>query len=347
MNISQKINIETFFRSERNIPLIDVRSPAEFEHGHIPEAINLPLFDNDERAIIGTMYKQNGREEAIMKGVEVAGPKMTRFIQDVKKKASNNKIYIHCWRGGMRSETMAWVLNLAGIKCYILEGGYKAYRKYLKKELKKEAYFVIIGGMTGSGKTEILKRLELLGEQIIDLEALAHHKGSAFGGIGQKLQPTTEQFENNLLKVWKKQDLNRSIWLEDESKLIGKVQIPDEIFFRMRQNPVIEIKMDKTIRINRLIMEYAKLNPLTLETAVLKISKKLGGLNTKICIEAINKKDFRTAVSLVLNYYDKAYYKGLKSRNINSLYLVKFETDDALLNANTVLTAASKNGLLA
>ena len=343
---SEKISIESFFLNNNPIPLVDVRSPGEFEHAHIPGAINIPLFDNEERATVGTIYKNSGKDDAILKGLQIVGPKMVKLVQEVKKIAPDRKITIHCWRGGMRSESMAWLFETSGIKCSIIEDGYKAYRQYLKRELVKQASFIILGGMTGSGKTRILGNLKELGQQILDLESLAHHKGSAFGGIGQKSQPSTEQFENNLYDIWRDMDHRKTIWLEDESKSVGGVKIPDEIFLRMRQSPVIELQVKKKERVKALISEYAELNTDELKDAIGRIQKKLGSLNTKICLEAIDKKDFETAVDYALSYYDKAYSKGLGTRQSDTLFPVELKGMDTENNAGQVLLFARSKDLL-
>jgi len=141
MNLSEKVNIDSFILRDANIPIVDVRSPGEFEHAHIPGAYSIPLFTNDERAIVGTIYKNSGKEDAVMKGLEIVGPKMVNLVKEAKKVAFNNKIYIHCWRGGMRSESMAWLFETNGIKCSIIEDGYKAYRRFIKSEMENEPLF--------------------------------------------------------------------------------------------------------------------------------------------------------------------------------------------------------------
>ncbi len=346
MNLSEKVDIESFFLPQTNLPIVDVRSPGEFEHAHIPGAYNIPLFDNNERAIVGTIYKKSGKEDAVLRGLEIVGPKMVNLVKEAKKLTLDREIFIHCWRGGMRSESMAWLFETNGIKCSIIEGGYKAYRRYIKKEMAKPASFLILGGMTGSGKTRIINALKELGEQVIDLEQLAHHRGSAFGGIGQKTQPSTEQFENNLYEIWRDLGLNKTIWLEDESKSVGQVKIPDEIFLRMRESPVIQLLVEKQMRVQALISEYAELNAEELKSAILRIQKKLGGLHTKVSLDAIDNKNFAIPVEYALNYYDKAYMKGLGTRQEETLYPLELEGMEPLTNARKILAFACSKKLL-
>lgn len=337
MASTKTINIQSFFETRNNIPLIDVRSPSEFKKGHIPGAINLPLFDNEERAKVGTLYTQTGKLTAILKGLDIVGPKQTEMAKRAIKISKNKKLCIHCWRGGMRSESVAWLLTLVGLECEILEGGYRAYRRYIKSEFSKPWKFLVIGGMTGSGKTELIQNLAKKNEQVIDLEGLANHKGSAFGGIGKGNQPSTEQFENNLYEEFLDLEIGLEIWIEDESKSVGRVNIPDEIFLSMRKSTVIEIRMKKELRVQRLVKEYAGLNTKHLTEAILRIQKRLGGLNTKTSLKAIETGDFKKAIELVLMYYDKAYQKGLAFRETKSILPFQMTSEDFEENAELLL----------
>jgi tRNA 2-selenouridine synthase len=222
----QKINIEEFLALSKSHPVIDVRSPGEYNHAHIPGAHSLPLFTNEERAAVGTAYKQESREKAIKIGLDYFGPKMRKMVEEAeaiignKQQAINNNkqlaiskdsemsihtglpiancILIYCWRGGMRSGAVAWLLDAYGFKVYTLVGGYKKFRNRVLDVFKQKHHFNIIGGYTGSGKTELLNELGNLNEPVIDLESIAGHKGSAFGNIGLPKQPTQEMFENVL-----------------------------------------------------------------------------------------------------------------------------------------------------
>ena len=193
------IQIEQFLTLSVSHPVIDVRSPSEFSQGHVPGAINIPLFDDQERKIVGIRYKQVNKEAAMYAGLEFAGKKLVELAKEGEKKAGKNKtLLVHCWRGGMRSKSMVWLFETLGLTCYLLEGGYKSYRHYVHNEMALQLHVNVIGGRTGSGKTDILLFLEHAGEPVIDLEGFAHHKGSAFGARGESIQPTTEQFENEL-----------------------------------------------------------------------------------------------------------------------------------------------------
>jgi len=345
MQHAENISAEQFFRHRMQIPIIDVRSPGEFCHAHLPGAKNIALFDDKERTLVGTTYKKKGREAAIWQGLELAGPKLSNYIQQVQDMNLENEMYIHCWRGGMRSEAMAWLFQFSGFRCRLIQGGYKACRQFMKTFLKGPFHLIILGGMTGSGKTEILHALKELGEQVIDLESLAHHKGSAFGGIGQTSQPTTEQFENNLFDEWFKLDPGKPIWIEDESKSIGSVTIPDEVFLQMRSNPVVEIQMNRRMRINRLVDGYANLDPEKLQASVLRIQKRLGYQNTRESIEAIKNGNYEKAIDLILNYYDKWYHMGLNRRPAHSRHSVPAQNGTIKQHALQVLDTARHLGI--
>ena len=331
------INPEKFLSLSQSQAIIDVRSPSEFLQGHIPGAINIPLFDDEERKKVGTLYKQSGRQAAILTGLDFVGPKMSQFVKLVNKRVMGKDLLVHCWRGGMRSAGMAWLLKTADFNVSILEGGYKAYRKFIREKLGEEIKLIVLGGKTGSGKSEILDRLAGMGEQIIDLEKIAHHKGSAFGDLGQEKQPTNEQFENNLFDALKKLDLGKTIWVEDESRGIGFVGIPDLFYQQIRNSVVLFLDVPKPFRVKRLVKEYASFDPLRLENAIHRITKKLGGLNARLSIEALSRKDYATVADLLLIYYDKAYLKGLSFRDKNKVSELLVEDEDPEVVAKSVL----------
>ena len=185
----QRIHIDEFLKLAETHPVFDVRSPGEYNHAHIPGAKSLPLFTDEERKEVGTAYKQISREQAIKIGLDYFGPKMRKMVEEVEAVSQlvtrdSKLILIYCWRGGMRSGAVSWLLDTYGFKVCTLIGGYKKFRNYVLDTFKKPYHFNIIGGFTGSGKTELLKTLKERGEKVIDLEAIANHKGSAFGAIG-------------------------------------------------------------------------------------------------------------------------------------------------------------------
>ncbi len=299
--------------------IIDVRSEGEFAAGHIPGAVSLPLFDNDQRAQVGTLYKREGSESATLRGLEFAGAKMRSLVELAAELSPERKTVVHCWRGGQRSRAMAWLLDFAGFSVTRIEGGYKAYHALVHNVLESDQIpLMVLGGRTGSGKTELLSELGLAGEQVIDLEGMANHKGSAFGWIGEQAQPTTEQFENNLATKLAQLDWRRRIWLENESRGIGRVFMPKR-FFKLLQNcPLANVIVDDDQRVDRLVRMYAHC-PRELEESFRKITRKLGGQHLNTACQAIEQGDFATAARVALTYYDKTYGYGLENASASAV----------------------------
>jgi len=310
----KNIGIVEFLAEREHTPIIDVRSPAEFQKGHIPGAFNIPLFSDEERAIVGTKYVQESRYNSVIAGLDLVGPKLSGFVEAITKIAPEKKVLVYCWRGGMRSASMSWLFNLAGFNSKTLIGGYRSYRRFIKDTLVKPLKIIVLGGMTGSGKTDLLNQLAKLGQQVIDLEGLANHKGSAFGAIGQKPQPTSEYFENLLFEDLIYLNPNLPIWVEDESKGIGSVFIPDEFFRQMLNSPVIAIEIPFEVRVKKLTADYTQCDPELLIAAVNRISKRLGSDNTTKAVQKIKDGLFEEAVAISLKYYDKAYLFGLSGK---------------------------------
>jgi tRNA 2-selenouridine synthase len=338
----RKTDIEKFLLLAEEFPVVDVRSPKEFSLGHIPGAVNIYLFTDKERESVGIKFKKEGRIQAVIEGLNLTGPSMASKLKQALDIAGKSKILVHCWRGGMRSEVMAWLFSLGGIETEILEGGYKAYRHYILESLSERRKSILLGGMTGSGKTEILKYLKKSGEQVIDLEGIANHKGSAFGWLGQSEQPSTEHFVNILFDDWKRLNKQLPLWLEDESRNIGKIFLPESLYLNMQESPVIILLMDIELRLLRLIKEYSDFHPDSLKSSIMKISKRLGGDKTKEAINAVEKGDFASAIRIVLHYYDKAYMHSLERKNQDNIILVKTDTDDTEINAQKVLEASGQ-----
>lgn len=335
-----------FLRLAGTLKLADTRSPLEYNSGHIPGAVSLPLFSDDERASVGKTYKKSGRTEAVLEGLKLIGPKLSGLFSDGVSLAGGEPVLMYCWRGGMRSESVAWLLSTGGVKVMLLEGGYKAYRNFILEELAIRRKTIILGGLTGSGKTEILKVLGRKGEQTVDLEGLASHRGSAFGWLGQGRQPATEQFANNLYDSWAGLDYNRPIWLEDESRNIGTVFMPDPFWANMQQSPVIALISPAAVRLPRLVSEYSCFPPGQLIESVQKISKRLGGDRSGDAIKAIETGDFEKAVSITLDYYDRTYSHSLSRHSSAITYIVETGSDDPEYNASLVLGVAREKGLL-
>lgn len=313
-------------------PLIDVRTPAEFAAGHIPGAINIPLFSNEERAEVGTLYKQVGQREAMLRGLDIVGPKMSDFVRQASKLKFTDHLVVHCWRGGMRSSSFAWLMNTAGIPAVTVNGGYKSFRRYASSVINLDWKFKVITSCTGSGKTELLLKLREMGEQVLDLEGLADHKGSVFGGLGHAAQPTTEQFENDLYWSLKDFDINRTIWVEDESMCIGHVFIPHDFYQRMHFSPLVKFDITLNERVKRLVQEYSQFSKSELAHAISKIAKRLGGDNVNRALEELEKGNFEEVTRILLWYYDKAYNRSIEERR----KIIEFEKEYPYFKADEI-----------
>lgn len=360
-----RLLIEDFIAMAKQHPVFDVRSEGEYQHACFPTAHSLPLFNNEERKVVGTAYKQESKQKAIKLGLEYFGPKMVKMVEEVervvgggqltvdgKKKESKQReiadktVLVYCWRGGMRSAGVAWLLDLYGFKVYTLVGGYKSYRNWVLKQFEKEYPFKIIGGYTGSGKTEVLHALAQQGEMIIDLEGLACHRGSAFGNLGQPKQPKQEMFENllaNALVV--ASENNNTIWLEDESQRIGEVNIPISIFKYMRTCRVYFLDIPFEERLNHIVKGYGHFDKEKLINATIRIKKRLGGLETKNAVNYLIEDDLRSAFEILLHYYDRLYTKSMSNMRENpEMIFKKIPTSQVeyLENAKYILIAAKK-----
>ncbi len=336
--MQRPLSISEFLQDSVQKPVFDVRSPAEFEKGHIPGASNIPLFTNEERALVGTKYKNAGKDPAVLLGLEIVGPKLADFVRQAKALAPGKKVLVHCWRGGMRSSSFAWLLNTAGFEATTLHQGYKAYRRHVLRSFENRYQLLVLGGETGSGKTDILAQIAARGEQVIDLEALAHHRGSSFGALGQHPQPGVEVFENIFSHQLLLLDPSRRIWLEDESKSIGRVFIPDAFWMQMKTAPLIRVNVPKAARVARLVKEYGQFPKADLEAAVLRIQKRIGGLAYKQCIEALALGELATVADITLDYYDKAYNFNKEKNVVDSVVM---EADLPELAAEKVIGLAN------
>jgi len=336
------------FRSFKG-PLIDVRSPGEYYKGHMPNSINIPLFDNDERSIIGTIYKKEGRKKAVIEGLKFFEKKMELLLDNLFMSIdsyktinkNNNELFIriYCSRGGMRSQSIAWLLDKYKLNPITLKGGYKTYRRWILDCFSKKWNIIIIGGKTGSGKTRLLSLLNKYKYQTIDLEGFASHRGSTFGGLGMKEQPSNEQFENKIAEKLYSFNTNKNIFVEAESANIGKCKIPHEFFIQMKTSKRIEILRSESNRLDELIETYSVFTKNELKESVLRIKKRLGPQRTKIALESIDNEKWDLVCRSVLDYYDRCYeYEKVGKTNIEILDLTDKKYDESILELiNNVL----------
>lgn len=360
----KQIDIEEFLKRSQELPVFDVRSPSEFAHAHIPGALSLPLFSDEQRKIIGTAYKQESRETAVNHGLNYFSDRMKiipgealNSLNNWEKKTKDSAgsssaatpgFLIHCWRGGMRSEAVAWLLSLYGYRVYILKGGYKAFRNWALQQFEKAYSIKVLGGFTGSGKTEILNEMRRRGKSIIDLEKLANHKGSAFGYLGEKPQPKQEMFENllacELSKVNHSCENNYSngngytqitkpeIWVEDESRNIGSLNIPGPFWAKMRSSRLFFLEIPFDSRLDFITSTYGVFQKDELTNSIKQIEKKLGGLQAKRAINFLLENKRKECFAILLQHYDKLYKKSLMKRENVELILQNVECEAVDIN---------------
>lgn len=361
----QRLDIADFLELSHRHPVLDVRSPAEYQQAHIPGAHSFPLFSDEERKVVGTAYKQQSRETAIKIGLQFFGPKMITLVEEAErlvaehhqKKKKNNTLdkqrpilLVHCWRGGMRSAGIAWLLDLYGFEIYTLIGGYKAYRNWVLKIFTHPFPFKMIGGCTGSGKTLLIQHLQKRGIPAIDLEGIASHRGSAFGNLGMPAQPAQEMFENLLAKDLASfsnlPQTPAAIWLEDESQRIGNVNIPTPLFQQMRNSPLYFLDIPFEERLQQILRDYGKHSKELMIPSILRIQKRLGGLETKMAIQYMLEDDVANCFRILLKYYDKYYLGSLENNRPDQAAFIKkipLTTVDVNLGF-TELQASSEEG---
>jgi len=331
------------FRKNKGL-LIDVRSPDEYYKGHMPNSKNIPIFNNEERSIIGKKYKIAGREIAVREGFKIMENKIDKLIKEiifikdelnistVGKLPDHKNIKIYCARGGMRSQSMLWLLEKFKYNCVTLKGGYKTYRNWVLNSFENKKKIIVIGGKTGTRKTKILNKLKSLDYQILDFESLANHRGSSFGGLGMIDQPTNEQYENLISEDLVKFNKNKFIFVEAESPNIGKNRIPHKLYSQIKNSKRIEIIRDESIRIEELINTYSRYQKKDLKESVLRISKRLGPQRTKSAIDAIDNEEWENVCKSVLDYYDKCYEYELKDKKDVKILHMDLKSDNEIIN---------------
>ena len=324
-------------------PLIDLRSPAEFAQGHIPGATNLPLFDNDERAEIGTLYKQQGRQAAVLHGLALVGPRMVSLGTALLAALAENRtassataqphnapcLRLHCWRGGMRSGSVAWLAGQLDLPVLLLGGGYKAYRHWVLELFERPWPLRLLGGRTGCGKTDLLLALRQRGVAVLDLEGRAHHRGSSFGALGLPPQPSSEHYENLLAADLASLQGADEIWLEAESSQVGRCRIPAGLWRQMKEAPALEIQRPLQQRVSQLVAIYGMQDPAGLAEATQRIAKRLGPQRTALALEAIAAADWASACRQMLHYYDRCYDHDLSSHAVQAVDLGELAPTEA------------------
>jgi tRNA 2-selenouridine synthase len=312
------ITVEQLFSG--NYQLIDVRAPLEFAQGHITGACNIPLFSDHVRALVGCVYAQKGKQEAMRFAMHEIGPQLGDLVDQVCRVHDGRLLCIYCARGGMRSGAVAWLFSFFQLPVVRLHGGYKAFRNWALIQHAQVFDLRVLGGKTGSGKTDFLHFLVDAGEQIIDLEALAHHKGSVFGG-DKDFQATQQQFENDLACQCATLNKQRRVWIEDESRKIGSVIIPEPFWLSMKQAPWYMLNTRLSERVARIIDEYGGLEKDFLLHALTEIKDHLGLQRYEHIKTLIEGNDLVVAVNDLLVYYDKKYTHNLKEKNKSGFFV--------------------------
>lgn len=308
------IKVEDAVKLDSTI-FVDMRSPGEYAAGHIPSAVNIPLFDDEERCIVGTTYRQIGVEEAQQQGLAYVSAKLPAIVEQVRRLyKSGRAVVVYCWRGGMRSKSLVTVLDLMGISAYQLLGGYKAYRQHVLdclRDFAVQPVIVVLCGSTGTGKTMILQQLHQRNIPVIDLEKLANHRGSVFGQIGLGNPATAQNFDARLLQELTKLNSQPYIVVECESKRIGNVYLPDCLFKAMQQGRKLLVSAGLETRVDRLIQEYLAIysdNAAAILASIDSLRKRLGNKKTDKLAAEFQAGKVRDVVRVLLTeYYDPMY----------------------------------------
>jgi tRNA 2-selenouridine synthase len=341
------------FLTTKNAIAVDVRSPVEFKDGSIPEAVNIPLFSDSERSEIGTIYKQKGPDQAKWRAMELVSPKLPMILGQVKDLKENGRVpVLYCWRGGMRSKAVATFLEFSGIPAFRLTGGYRAYRKYILEQIPslfpKKA--VVLHGMTGVGKTEILTVLRTKGFPVLNLEELAAHRGSIFGSIGIGEGNNQKTFDALLFETLRELQGSDYVVIEAESKRIGKVVLPDELISRKMDGIHIHIEAPFEERVNRIYNEYVA--PYQYEDwffekvaeGVSRIGKRINIDERNILLDAMQNGNYRKMIEILLHsYYDPRYEHKRAEYNGEFFTVYASDIQTAVEKIISLLTKVEKN----
>lgn len=295
--------------------LIDARTPLEFAEDHLPGAINVPLLTNEERVEIGIIHKQQGPHPARIRGMELTAHRFPAMMQTIAAAAGDRPILVYCWRGGLRSRTIATIMELTGFPAVQLVGGYKAFRQHVTacfEEFRPAAPLVVLHGMTGIGKTTLLALLQERGEAVVDLEGLARHRGSAFGSLGLSQDELTQKrFDTLVWDAFRQLPTGRPVYIEGESRRIGRMTLPGNLYDVMQASCKVWCTAAIETRVRRLTEEYGlRIYEAGLREALLRIRKRLGGDKYAEIAGYLDRWEMEPFMTeLIVSYYDKLYYK--------------------------------------
>lgn len=296
--------------------IIDVRSPAEFADDHIPGSLNIPLLNDGERAIVGTVYKQLGPRTARLKGLELVSHRFPEMVSRIIDAARDGRpLVISCWRGGLRSRSVVTLLDLCGVRALQLAGGYQSYRRSVVsffEEVPPAKRFVVLHGMTGVGKSALLPLLAERGVGVIDLEGIAHHRGSAFGALGLSQDFTQKRFESSLWDAFRRLPPDGAIVIEGESRRIGRYYLPGRLFDAMGGGKIVWCTASRKTRVSRLAGEYARREYRDdILTSLDRIRKRLGDQRWRELRLLIDRWEVEPFTERLMDwYYDPLYYRS-------------------------------------
>ena len=294
-----------------------MRSPSEFALDHVPRAVNCPVLDDAERATVGTLYKQSSPFDAKKIGAALVSKNIARHIEErFRDRARDWRPLVYCWRGGKRSGAMAHVLREVGWPAATLEGGYRAYRREVVRQLEElpgRLRFQVICGATGSGKSRLLEALAARGAQVLDLEAIARHRGSVLGDLPGDPQPSQKMFDSLVWDRLRRFDAARPVFVESESKKIGQLQLPEKLLERMRASPCVRLEVPVSCRVRFLIDEYRHLleSPPRLKDKLACLRALYGGEVLDGWMKQVDAGDWKALVTdLLVEHYDPAYRRS-------------------------------------
>jgi len=299
--------------TQNTFQFVDVRSPKEFQEASIPGAINIPLLNNQERELIGTIYCKISPEEARQTGLNLVTPKIPNLIASISsiiKIHESKKIILYCWRGGLRSQSMAKLCYENGFEIKVLKGGYKAYRRHVHSFWDKpfQQKVAVLHGLTGVGKTQLLGKLAKIGAATIDLEGLVNNRGSVFGQVHGGVQPSQKNFEAFAYNICNKLDYDDIVLVECENKRIGVVHIPQYLYIAMISGYRIHLYADLDTRIKRIIDDYGYVDLSLLKEKIIFLSHYLGKKRVSQIIELLEQRQlYEVARILLVEYYDPLY----------------------------------------
>ena len=334
------LRVEEYTENTDRYQLIDVRSPGEYEEAHIPGAVNVPLFTDEERAQVGTVYRHEGTDQAKQVGLELVSQRLPEIMQQILAAADGKEIVLYCWRGGMRSRSMCSFMDALQFPVWQLVGGYKAFRRYINNFHHDRTISVpvfVLNGLTGVGKTLLLARLKSRGLPTIDLESMANHRGSAFGSVGLGPARSQKDFEALLAYALMEYKNAPCLIVEGEGKRIRAVHVPDYFFFAMNEGPHILLEADLEVRVERIVAEYQSIDTSDeLAAAVCSLQKKLGKVKCEELEGQIREGKYHQVVmELCRDYYD-LYYRDSQKNTDN--YLACVNVNDLEFGTEAVIS---------